>query len=117
MRRAKGGGSPFKPRVDDEVNDELAFHVEMRTRELVARGLSREAARAAAVARFGDIGSVNAECRDIGNQREREMNRREYLSELVHDARFAVRQLARTPMFTVVAVLTLALGVGATTAI
>src|SRR4051794_31357427 len=107
----------WKTSVQDQVDAEFAFHVEMRTREYVARGMDPEAARTAAIARFGDIGSVNAECRTIGNSREREMKRNEYLSELAHDVKFAFRQLAQTPAFTVIAVLTLALGVGATTAI
>src|SRR5215831_13734785 len=107
----------WRANVGDEVDAELAFHVEMRTRELVARGMDPTAARAAAIAKFGDLDAVNAECRDIGTSTEREMRRTEYFAELAHDARFAVRQLARTPLFTAVAVATLALGVGATTAI
>jgi hypothetical protein len=117
-RRQHELGSPFwRASVGEEVDAELAFHVEMRARELVARGMDPTAARAAAVARFGNLDAVNAECRDIGNSREREMRRTEYLAELAHDARFAVRQLVKTPLFTAVAIATLALGVGATTAI
>ena len=111
-------GSPFsRPNVGNEVDAELAFHVEMRTRELVARGMDPAVARANAIARFGDLQAVNAECRHIGNSRERDMRRTEYLAELAHDARFAIRQLLRTPLFTAVAIATLALGVGATTSI
>lgn len=111
-------GSPvWRAPVEDEVDAELAFHVEMRTRELIARGVSPDDARAQAIARFGNIGSVNAECRTIGNSRERVMNRTEYFRELAYDARFAVRQLIKARSFTLVAGLTLALGIGATTAI
>jgi putative ABC transport system permease protein len=107
----------WKVRVDEEVDSELTFHVEMRTRELVARGMSPEAAREAAIQRFGNIARVSATCRAIGKQRDNDMRRTEYLSELSQDVTFACRQLLRNPGFSLVAVLTLALGIGATAAI
>ena len=95
--------SLWKPRVEDEVDDELAFHVEMRTREYMARGMSARDARNLALSRFGDINRVTHTCRDIGRLRDRDVRRTEYVSELVQDATFAIRQMIKNPAFTTVA--------------
>jgi putative ABC transport system permease protein len=107
----------WRASVDDEVDAELGFHLEMRARELEALGMSARDAREAAVRRFGDIDRVNATCRAIGRGRDRDMRRTEYLNELGQDVTFAVRQLKSTPGLTAVVLLTLALGIGSTAAI
>src|SRR5688572_10318331 len=96
----------WRASVDDEVDAELEFHVEMRVQELTAAGMDPADARRAAIGRFGDIHRVNATCRRIGRGRDRDMRRTEYFSELIQDATFAWRQLIREPGFTLVAVVT-----------
>src|SRR5512145_809554 len=58
----------WRDRVEDEVDAELAFHVEMRSREYEARGMTAADAREAAIRRFGNIHRVNATCRSLGRQ-------------------------------------------------
>ncbi|HEX5581949.1 MAG TPA: ABC transporter permease, partial [Gemmatimonadaceae bacterium] len=107
----------WKPTVEDEVRAELAYHIEMLERELVARGLDPAAARRAAHERFGDLGRIGAECRDEGERRDREARRARWLGEWRQDIGYALRQLRANPRFALVAIVTLGLALGASTTI
>ena len=65
----------WRPRVADEVDEEIAFHVEMRTRELVARGMPPDAARREAERRLGGADRMRARLRALGTERNRHMQR------------------------------------------
>lgn len=105
-----------KRSLERDVDNELAFHLAMREDELRRRGLAPDAARAAARERFGDAGRVRDECVRIDQRHYRATRMREWIESLVADGSYAVRALRRTPAFTTVATITLALGIGATTA-
>ena len=104
----------MKRDADDELEALIAFRVE----HLIARGMSPDDARAEAMRRLGaPLDQVRDQLHTNADQRERRMRVVEFFESVMQDVRYAARGLARRPAFTAVAVLTLAIGVGATTAI
>ncbi len=105
-----------KRHVEQEIDDELAFHIEQRIAQLIAAGVPPEQARAEAARRFGDRAAHRQQCvaEDIPTfRREGFMT---FIDDVATDARRSVRALRRSPWYSLVAIGTLGVGIAAVTA-
>jgi len=117
IRRAFQLALRRKDRWQRDVEDEITLHLTLRAEQLMAHGVARDDAYAEATRRFGSLDESRARLLEAARHRERRMQRTEFVGDLRQDMSFAIRTLGRQKAWTAITILTLALGIGATTAV
>ena len=107
----------LRPNERAEVGDEITFHIQMRTAELIEQGVDPARAREMAEQRFGPVLPIEQALVDSVRRRRHRADRAEGFMDLTKDLAFAIRSLRRAPAFSIAAIATFALGVGAALAV
>jgi putative ABC transport system permease protein len=107
----------FGPSAREEVHEEVEFHLSMRVREYMARGMGEEEARRLAEARMGNVERLSEELEDLAYKRDRRTDMRLVTDEIRQDIGYTWRQLLRNRAFALAAILTLGVGIGANSAV
>jgi len=98
-----------RKRLYKELSEEIRAHLDEKVEALVAQGMSREEATQSARREFGNVGLIEEDCREVWAWPT--------LEEILFDIRYALRALGHSPVFTTVALLTIAIGIAANTAV
>src|SRR5688500_5080304 len=117
FRRLVGLPTRAGQAIARDLDDEVSFHIEMRVQDLVRAGTTEADARRQALAEFGDARRLKESLGRLDRSAQRRHRLTRWFADGTYDVRFALRQILRSPLFAAISILTVAIGIGATTAI